>query len=193
MCSLVFVPPNFYLSPDQEKAEYDLHQNNPDDDGYRLFLSRLSQPLIAELQSLAITRAESLKGLDFGCGPGPTLHQVMADAGFPQALYDPFYYPNAEVLKGSYDFITLTEVIEHIHQPSEVITRLWQGIKPSGVMAVMTKLVIDKAAFATWHYKNDPTHVCFYSKQSFSYLANELNARVVFVDKDVIFLKSCKA
>ena len=43
-CQLIFVPPDQHLSPTAEKAEYDLHQNSPNDLGYRQFLSRLFIP-----------------------------------------------------------------------------------------------------------------------------------------------------
>ena len=33
--------------------------------------------------------------------------------------------------------------------------RLWSCLEPDGWLAVMTKLVRDRAAVAGWHYKND--------------------------------------
>jgi len=65
-CALVFVPKEQRLTPEKEKAVYDLHQNNPHDQGYRKFLSRLFDPIVERVQP-------GVKGLDFGCGPGPTL------------------------------------------------------------------------------------------------------------------------
>ena len=44
-CMLVFVPTRFRLSAQEERATYDLHQNDAQDPGYRRFLSRLSRPL----------------------------------------------------------------------------------------------------------------------------------------------------
>jgi hypothetical protein len=32
--------------------------------------------------------------------------------------------------------------------------------------------VIDAQRFAHWHYKNDLTHVCFYSAETFDYIAS---------------------
>ena len=40
-CNLVFVPPAQHLSAADEKACYDLHDNQPGDPGYRRFLDRL--------------------------------------------------------------------------------------------------------------------------------------------------------
>lgn len=180
-CHLVFVPPIFYLSKARERAEYDLHDNQVDDAGYRRFLSRVHAPLVRRLSAGA-------RGLDFGCGPGPALAAMLQEHGLVAALYDIFYAPDTSVFNRQYDFITATEVVEHLHNPAAVLNRLWQCITVGGVLAIMTKLARDAEAFARWHYKNDPTHVCFFSRQTFVYLAAELNAELEFIADDVIFL-----
>ena len=184
-CQLVFVPKTEILSPNQELNEYLLHENSPLDEGYRQFLSRITTPLSRVLKQKAC-------GLDFGCGPGPTLHLLMQEQGFSMKLYDPFFHKDTDVLSKKYDFITATEVIEHIHHPSEVIPQLWRMLHTDGVLALMTKLVIDQQSFSRWHYKNDPTHICFYSKDTFKWLASQLNAELELIDKDVIFLRKAQ-
>lgn len=184
-CELVFVPEKYWLDSEQEKAEYDKHQNHSADEGYRKFLSRLVEPLQAEL------RAGS-RGLDFGCGPGPTLSVMMAERGWSMALYDIYYFPDDEVLNQNYDFITATEVVEHLCEPGKVLENIWHLINHEGSLALMTKMLIDKEAFAHWHYKNDPTHICFFSKSSFEYLANRWQAELTIIGKDVILLKKVK-
>jgi hypothetical protein len=42
ICDLIFAPVSQLLSPQDEKAEYDRHQNSPSDQGYRRFLSPVS-------------------------------------------------------------------------------------------------------------------------------------------------------
>ncbi|KEQ11760.1 hypothetical protein GZ78_28685 [Endozoicomonas numazuensis] len=179
-CALVFADPSGWPSPELERSEYELHENDASDSGYRTFLSRISAPL----QKVLSTNAT---GLDFGCGPGPTLSLIMAEAGWEMALYDPFFHPDLSTLETSYDFITATEVIEHIHHPDVWLPKLWNMIKPGGTLAFMTKLVIDQTAFKGWHYKNDPTHVCFYSVETFQFLADKWGALLSFEAKDVIF------
>ena len=181
-CALVYVDPAQRLSSAQEKAEYDKHQNSAQDTGYRKFLSRLCDPLSDCLPA-------SAQGMDFGCGPGPALSSIMAERGFSISDYDIFYADDRELLNRSYDFITATEVVEHLFEPGAVLAQLWRLINAGGVLALMTKMVIDKNAFAKWHYKNDQTHVCFFSIETFQYLAGQLNAELSIVDQDVIFLK----
>ncbi len=183
-CKLVFVSPDQFLSSEAEKAEYDLHRNSPDDADYRRFLSRAYLPMQARLDPRS-------SGLDFGSGPGPTLSVMFAESGHHMSIYDPFYADDPVVFDRTYDFITATEVVEHLHHPKVELDRLWRCLRPGGLLGIMTKLVIDREAFSTWHYKNDMTHVCFYSEATFRWLAQRWNAEMEFVDKDVvIFTKS---
>ncbi len=181
-CTLVYVPADYLLDAVSERAEYDLHENTMDDPGYRRFLSRLYQPLTARLEPGG-------RGLDFGCGPGPALAAMFTEAGFDMSLYDIFYAPDEGVFSSSYDFISATEVVEHLHHPARELPRLWRCLCPGGWLGVMTKLVTSPEAFANWHYKNDPTHVCFFSRESWHWWADNMNARVEFIGADVILLQ----
>ena len=176
------VPPGARLSADAEKAEYDLHENAPDDAGYRHFLSRLVEPLLQRL-------TPGMTGLDFGCGPGPALAQMLREAGFAVTLYDPSYHPEQAALAQSYDFICATEVVEHLHRPGEELARLWALLNPGGTLGVMTKLVRDLEAFAGWHYKNDLTHVCFFSRDTWAWWARQHAAELEFIGADVMLLR----
>lgn len=166
VCQLTFVGAESLPSREAEQAHYALHQNNPDDAGYRAFLARLAEPLMAVLPAGA-------EGLDFGCGPGPTLSRMLTEAGFPTADFDPLYVNNADLLTRQYDFITCSEVVEHFHSPANSFARLRSLLRPAGVLAIMTSWLMDDARFARWHYRRDPTHVCFYKPATFEYLARQ--------------------
>lgn len=181
-CQLVFVPPAYWLAPEEEKAVYDLHVNDVRDPGYRRFLSRLTVPLQKKL-------APNLKGLDFGCGPGPALAAMMEEAGHKMDLFDPFYNNTPAVFSNPYDFILATEVVEHLKDPAREFDTLFGILRPGGWLGIMTKQVIDLNAFSHWHYIRDMTHICFYSKGTFKYLAQHFNARLNFVGNDVILLQ----
>ncbi|CAM3560330.1 class I SAM-dependent methyltransferase [Halomonas lysinitropha] len=181
-CSLVFVPPAQRLGPAEERAVYDQHENSPDDPGYRRFLSRLFDPLRERLRPGA-------RGLDFGSGPGPTLSVMFEEAGHPMAIYDPFYALDTRVLERSYDFITATEVVEHLFAPGRELARLVDRLPSGGWLGLMTKRVTDPSAFARWHYLLDPTHVVFFSEATFVWLADHLDMRVEFPAADVALLQ----
>lgn len=182
-CALIFADPESRLSSEEEKAHYDLHENNPEDLGYRRFLARLAEPLMERLG------ATSLDGLDFGCGPGPTLSLMLAEAGHKMAIYDPYFANKPEVLDTQYDFVTCTEAIEHFYTPAKEWGQLVGMVKSGGWLGLMTKLAKDADAFAQWHYKNDPTHVSFFSRETFQYLAQRDGLDVEFVGNDVILLR----
>ncbi|AWB65419.1 methyltransferase [Saccharobesus litoralis] len=181
-CKLVFVPRHFHLSAQQEKAEYDKHQNQADDMGYRRFLARTVTPLIKQLPKNA-------QGLDFGCGPGPTLSLMMQEADLACDNYDLYYFNHPELLQRQYDFITMTEVIEHLATPINQLQQLDQLLKPSATLAVMTKRVLSADKFKNWHYKNDPTHICFYSIETFEYISDQFNWKLDIIDQDVVFFE----
>ena len=182
VCQLVFVPPFSYLSPDEERAQYDLHENDPADERYRAFLSQLFNPVIEQLPP-------NCHGLDFGCGPGPTLSVMFEEAGHRMSLFDPFYANNPAVFEQQYDFITSSEVFEHLHHPAHELDRLFGSLKPGGVLGVMTQLVRDQPSFANWHYIQDPTHVCFYSDATLLWVATRWKVELTQVGKSVALFR----
>ena len=110
------------------------------------------------------------------------------------ALYDPFYAPGKSVLSASYDFITLSEVAEHLAEPGLELDRLWRLLKPGGWLGIMTKRVRDRAAFRTWHYITDPTHIAYFSEATFHWLAahwpsNGRPATLEIIGDDVVLLQ----
>ena len=185
-CTLVSVPSSAYLTSKKEKAEYDKHDNGYADDGYRRFLNRTWQPLLDHLKTM--NNFSELKGLDFGCGEGAVLSKMALDAGIKIDNYDLYYHYHPELLNKRYDFIILTEVIEHIADAKALVQQLKKMLNPKGIIAIMTKRLIDREAFSRWHYKNDLTHINFYSDNTFQWIAEQNSWSLKFVDKDVVFL-----
>ena len=181
-CFLIFVPRGFHVTLKREKEEYDLHENSHADEGYVRFLRRFSTPFLLCLPV-------GQQGLDFGCGPSPVLATILEKSGHRVALYDPVYQNDRSVLGAKYDFIAATEVVEHFRNPEQEFFRLFELLLPDGLLGVMTKMTRDIAAFATWHYIRDVTHISFYSRETFTYLGNVFGASVTFVGDDVILLQ----
>ncbi|MGX9462734.1 class I SAM-dependent methyltransferase [Shewanella sp. A14] len=179
-CLLVSVPAAFYVDETAEKAQYDLHDNDFADAGYQQFLSRTLTPLLARIKPNA-------KGLDFGCGEGAVLSQMAEKKGVNVENYDLFYHPNTQVLTQQYDFVCLTEVIEHIANAKQLMVQLSQLLLPGAILAVMTKRVLSHEAFINWHYKSDPTHINFYCLETFEWLAQENGWQLEVIDNDVVF------
>jgi len=179
-CDVVFVEKHFLLDKEREKAKYDNHQNSPQDKGYCDFLDKLLVPLAKHLQ-------EGAHGLDFGSGPGPTLSIMMKERGYEMDIYDIFYHDKPEVFEKQYDFITTTEVVEHLHQPLMEIERLWSCLKEGGVLGIMTAFRVE--AFSSWYYKRDLTHILFFTPKTFIWLAAYLGASLEIPQSGVALLK----
>lgn len=180
LCQLVSVPEAYRLSAADEKTFYDHHENHSEDLGYRRFLGRTWHPLVERITPV-------MQGLDFGCGPGPTISVMAKEQGISMENYDLYYFHRPELLQRQYDFITMTEVIEHVADASALLTRLNRMLKPSGVLAIMTKRVLDIDAFIHWHYKSDLTHIRFYSITTFEWIARHFQWQLEVIDKDVVF------
>ena len=182
-CAFIFLDPNKRVDPKEEKRQYDLHENNPEDPGYRKFLSQIIDPLKQYLP-----REKKLKGLDYGSGPGPTLNLMLEEEGIEMRLYDPFYHPHEENLKRKYDVITCTEVAEHFFNPFAEFKKLKSLLKNGGVLGIMTDLYTEDMDFKNWHYIKDPTHVGFFSPYSLNWLAENLDLKVEIFGKRVAIL-----
>jgi len=182
-CKLVFVPSDFHLTLPQQRDRYLEHNNDPMDSEYRAFLSRLRGPLLPLLK-------EGDVGLDFGCGPGPALAQMLRESGYKVDLYDPLFQDNKSVLEKNYDFVTCTETIEHFSNPAFDFALLDSVVKDGGVLGVMTSILYEEVIFEDWHYKLDPTHVSFYTPLTMEWLSNKFNWVIKSTHKNVyLFIK----
>jgi len=184
-CGLVFVPERYHYTEKEEKSRYDLHRNSPDNKGYVEFLNRFFLQI----------KKRTDKGrdvLDFGSGPDPVLSEIFEDNGYNVSSYDIFYAPDNSVLKKKFDLISMVEVAEHLRDPEGIMNMLWGCLNPGGMIGIMTKFLPEKSTeFVGWSYKNDPTHICFYSKRSFSYVSNRLNTEPIFAADDIVLM--CKS
>lgn len=181
-CEARFLDPRQRPPQAEERACYLHHENDPDDPGYRRFLSKLADPLLDRL-------GPGLRGLDYGCGPGPALAAMLMEAGHDVALYDPFFHPDPAPLKGTYDFITCTETAEHFHSPAVEFDSFDRMLKPGGWLGLMTCFQTDDERFADWHYRRDPTHVVFYREKTLRKIAVERGWACEIPLKDVALMR----
>lgn len=178
-CDLVFVPSQFHLNLEEEKAVYDHHENDHKDKGYRAFLKKLLTPLTEGIDP-------GTTCLDFGSGPGPAISTIMRELGHKCENYDQFYASQPLLLTKKYDLVTSTEVVEHLREPDEVIKLLFDCLTPEGSLGLMTSLQPKDKAFASWHYIKDPTHICFYSESTMAYIAEKYGRELKIIGTDVI-------
>ena len=181
-CLAKFLDKHHFLDETTEKDRYLEHENIIDDPRYRNFLSRLSKPLTERL-------VPESRGLDFGCGPGPALADMLVMNGFEVDLYDPFFFPNQDIFSKQYNFITCTETAEHFHKPFEEFKKLDNLLLEGGYLGVMTSFLTEDEAFEKWYYRRDPTHVTFYSEKTFEVIAHQRNWNFEIVSKDIVIFR----
>jgi hypothetical protein len=182
VCDGKYLDSLHYIYSDEEKERYLEHNNQIDDMDYRSFLAKLAVPLNEKL-------SPGDTGLDFGCGHGPALADMLKKEGLNVSLYDPFFFPDKEVLLQTYDFITCTETAEHFHDPFQEFNTLDSLLKPGGWLGVMTCFLTTDDEFENWYYRRDPTHVTFYSEKTFDVIAAQRNWDCEIKSKDIVLLQ----
>jgi SAM-dependent methyltransferase len=173
VCGGIFVPQEFHLPIEKEKKRYMEHNNDVRDPSYRKFVSPVVDFVLRHFS------AGKHEGLDFGSGTGPVITAMLEEKGYKISLYDPFFHPKRENLLRKYDFIIASEVIEHFKNPAYEFRLLADILKNPGALVCMTDVYDPRGVFAEWYYKNDPTHIFFYSKKTMEYIRNAYGFRFI--------------
>lgn len=165
-CDLRFLHPRFRLTSKEEHSRYLLHKNDINDLEYQKFVSPLYKVVLDRCSSDSI-------GLDYGCGAAPVVSHLLTQQGYSILHYDPFFKPDIGVLEKKYRFILAVEVVEHFYDPGRELLKLSHLLDPEGALGIMTLLYNPTDSFESWYYKNDPTHVCFYSELTFQWIVSK--------------------
>lgn len=78
---------------------------------------------------------------------GPTLSVMLAEKGHRMEIYDAIYAPDESIWKKQFDFITCSEVVEHLINPHEEIVKLWSCLKPGGHLPKLSNLTLKRRYF----------------------------------------------
>ena len=179
LCKATMLNPIHFLSNHKEKKHYLKHNNKIDDIRYRNFLSNLIKPLKNKISINDI-------GLDYGCGYAPALADILKKDGFNVELYDPLFFKNENMFLRKFNFITCSEVVEHFFNPYEEFNKIDSLLASNSWFAVMTSFMTKDDLFKNWHYRRDPTHVVFYKKVTFKFIANKRNWATIFPSKNIV-------
>ncbi len=175
-CDLIFLCRRQLLSSEEERCRYLQHDNCQENEGYVTMFEEF-------LDHAVLPFCDRGLALDFGCGPGPVLGDLLRLTGFDVDLYDPFFFCCGDYRQRSYDLITSTEVFEHLAYPQKILNELCDILRPGGILAVMTHLHPGPGDFADWWYHRDPTHITFYSATTAAWLADNWPLDLVFTDQ----------
>lgn len=178
-CKAIFVDEKNRPDIESEKDRYEMHENDVNDKNYQKFVSPITVSIMRDFIS-------SSKGLDFGAGTGPVLSKILQDNSYNIKQYDPFFHNYPELLNDKYNYIGSCEVIEHFYNPYKEFKLLKNLLKNGSKLYCMTEVYDDEIDFASWYYKNDPTHVFFYHKETFEWIKKEFGFSSVDIDGRLI-------
>lgn len=181
-CKSVLLCPDYYIDPEKEKERYAEHNNDVTDPRYQNFLHPVTSRIEVDFNT-------DSTGLDYGCGTGPVATEVLKKKGYHINLFDPFFVNQPEVLKQPYNFIICSEVMEHFHLPYKEFRQLYNLLLPGGKLYCKTSTFSDTIDFDKWYYKNDPTHVFFYTEESLNWIKNHFSFREVEHLPDLIMFR----
>jgi 2-polyprenyl-3-methyl-5-hydroxy-6-metoxy-1,4-benzoquinol methylase len=157
-----------------------------------LFYPRLRKKMNAEYRYLHTPQlGQSL--LDVGCGNGDFLY-LAAEVGWNVKGVDPD--PKAlavarsqgrDVVKGGieqfsdssnlFDVITMSHVIEHVHDPVDLVSSAYRLLKPGGLLYIDTPNIESKGAIKyrkNWRGLETPRHFIIFSKDGLFELISKI-------------------
>jgi hypothetical protein len=147
------------LDAEAERARYLLHRNDPEDPGYAAWL----RGFVAMAEGAGLKPGMAV--LDYGSGPEPALAGMLRAKGYEACAWDPIFAPNAEAFERSYGAVLCLEVAEHFREPFVSFKEIGSLLAPEGLVVLRTSSPPGSdEAFSRWWYKEDPTHVVFYSE-----------------------------
>jgi SAM-dependent methyltransferase len=197
VCGLIFT--DCFISEEAVEKHYkDQHSNSFDwmreAKGFVEWIKNMGQPV--PLLSLSI--------LDYGSGSG-LLAEALKNIGFQVDCYEPMLHGkfNPNVYSKSYDVIILNEVMEHLEDINQILDRIYGILALNGVIIIKTlltdRIINDpenfKESFSRWWYKDDPTHISFFSFMTIEYLCHDRGRNLViraisYNDNCVVLQKS---
>lgn len=185
-CYGIFKSAEHFPDKKFEKERYETHNNDVNDIRYQKFVSPITNAIEKEFSNIT-------KGLDYGCGTGPVATFVLEKKGYQINLYDPFFHPNENYKDELYDFIICCEVMEHFFTPNQQFLKMKNLLKPNAKLYCKTKMIssnISVQDFKAWYYKDDPTHVFFYSPKSLGAICQFAEFKSVKFDDNLIIFST---
>lgn len=184
-CGLIFKDPSLHQTFLEQKKRYDLHQNNSKSDGYRKYFQNF-------LDFVLPIVVKPSKILDFGCGESTLLSDMFTELGMECDYYDPIYHPDTNYTANKYDLIVSVEVFEHLQDPMRVFAELLSLLTQGGHLVIRTELhSSDIEKYLQWYYPKDPTHIAFFSTNTFRYMCEVTGCKYITDNtKNIIVLSS---
>jgi predicted TPR repeat methyltransferase len=187
-CGFVYLDDKYIVDSEREKDQYEMHQNSFESLGYvKMFEDFITEAIIPYEEHIETA-------LEFGCGSGPVLAELLRRRGMEVDQYDLYFFPHKVYEGKKYDLITSTEVFEHLQNPIAILETLVEHTQDNGYIALMTRFPsAEDKIFLDWWYRRDVTHISFFTPQSFEIMAQKTGLKMLQTINDniVVFQKVC--
>ena len=189
-CFGIYIDPRHRMDQFSEKERYELHDNSIQNAGYRTYLEKFIDSVMcfSAIQGWITSISDlQVRIMDYGSGPEPALVQLLSEKGYEARGWDPFFAPDTPGFKDGAHIVTCLEVAEHFSNPLESFSMIAKHLCPGGFLALGTHLLpvvsqgapldgktgiqSDWDAFKNWWYRQDPTHISFYTLESLRLVA----------------------
>lgn len=178
-CHVIFKSENIHLKSAEEEQRYQFHENDANNKDYFDFLIKLLRPIESELSKIKTH-------LDFGSGKSSVYQKFFLERNCESLCYDLFFFPDKKTLTRQYDLVTCSEVVEHFNHPACDWETLISTVKVNGILAIMTNFYLEENDYQKWWYKNDPTHVIFYTLKSLELIEVKYSLKLQYCDQKSI-------
>jgi 2-polyprenyl-3-methyl-5-hydroxy-6-metoxy-1,4-benzoquinol methylase len=140
---------------------------------------------ITTIREMLRTNTPTPKLLDVGCGMGLFLHKAKQNGFVSEGLELSNYACNFarsknilvhntsidefELPKNSFDVISMREVIEHLSSPITSLQKIYNGLKPGGILFITTgnyNCPERKVRGSNWNYFMPEGHLTIFSNQT---------------------------
>ncbi len=177
-CECGFISKERIIDGEVEYAHYAKHNNTMESTGY----VKMFETFLKKVE----THFPGKSVLEYGCGPGPVLAELLRIKDYTVKTYDKYFDHDADYNQHLYDVVTLTEVIEHFDDPVEELEKIHKLLKSGGVVAIQTMFI--KQPFFDWWYRRDYTHISFFNDAVFELIASKIGFSVVYSDNSSIIV-----
>jgi len=193
-CSFIFTRKGVQV--DQEKTHYETQHSNEYD---WLKLGRIC----LDIAGIFKDQSRIYRILDYGSGAGNLTNSLRLH-GYHVDSYEPMYDTSPPANNGlGYDVIVLHEVMEHIEDIPCAMKTIYDVANDEAVVLVFTLLTDELllhaddfiSGFGSWWYKDDMTHVSFFSSLAFKHVCQntkDYNFQLLAVTMRGVFLRVCK-
>ena len=117
--------------------------------------------------------------IDVGGGRHPQTDHVNLDPVHGEGVWRRRIQDGIPAANGGVGAVYASHVMEHIpagQDRIDVCNEIWRVLKPGGTFEIRVPLLVTPDGKAHWEAVADPTHVSFWTVESFQYLTGELSA-----------------